>query len=46
MSMLTKKDLVPIEALTLLPNQRYKAKLDEKQTSNMIKFAVTLSKER
>lgn len=44
---LTKKgELVPMEALHITQNNRYKIKLDEKQTSNMIKFAVTLPKER
>jgi eukaryotic translation initiation factor 2C len=43
---LTDRTVVPIEVLTLLPNQRYRTKLDDKQTSNMIKFAVTLPKER
>lgn len=41
-----KPERVPLEALDLCPNQRYRTKLDDKQTSNMIKFAVTLPKER
>ena len=43
---MTKGDIVPIESLILCPNQRYKTKLDDKQTANMIKFAVTLPKDR
>lgn len=44
---LTKKgEHVPIECLQIPENQRYRLKLDEKQTSNMIKFAVTLPAER
>ncbi|KAE9972193.1 hypothetical protein BLS_004152 [Venturia inaequalis] len=44
---LTKKgEHVPIELLLIPQNQRYRLKLDEKQTSNMIKFAVTLPAER
>ena len=39
---MTKKDvLYPMEFLHLIENQRYPFKLDETQTANMIKFAVT-----
>jgi len=39
---MTKKGCVlPLELLTLKENQRYVFKLDERQTSQMIKFAVT-----
>ncbi|KAI9738223.1 MAG: hypothetical protein M1834_008721 [Cirrosporium novae-zelandiae] len=39
---MTKKGVMfPMEFLTVLPNQRYPYKLNEKQTSEMIKFAVT-----
>ncbi|KIV99831.1 uncharacterized protein PV09_08501 [Verruconis gallopava] len=41
-----KGEMVPIEGLTLVPNQRYRTKLDERQTSNMIKFAVTAPNDR
>ncbi|KAF2018363.1 eukaryotic translation initiation factor 2C 2, partial [Aaosphaeria arxii CBS 175.79] len=37
---------LPIEYLRIDPNQRYNAKLSDKQTSAMIKFAVTLPAER
>lgn len=44
---LTKEgNVVPLEAVVILPNQRYRTKLDDKQTSNMIKFAVTLPRDR
>jgi eukaryotic translation initiation factor 2C len=44
---LTKKgDMVPADALHIPENQRYRVKLDEKQTANMIKFAVTLPEQR
>ena len=36
-----KNTLVPMEILTIKENQRYNYKCDEKQTANMIKFAVT-----
>lgn len=36
-----KNTLLPMEVLQLEPNQRYSSKLDERQTSNMIKFAAT-----
>lgn len=43
----TKKNIaVPIEILTLLPNQRFLSKLDDKATSAMIKIAVTPPKDR
>ncbi|KAF2760873.1 Piwi-domain-containing protein [Pseudovirgaria hyperparasitica] len=43
----TKKDVyLPLDVLSIPPNQRYAFKLDEKQTSNMIKFAVTLPRQR
>jgi eukaryotic translation initiation factor 2C len=39
---MTKKDVMyPMEFLHLIENQRYPFKLDETQTANMIKFAVT-----
>ena len=39
---MTKKNvLYPIEVLNLTENQRYPLKLDETQTANMIKFAVS-----
>ena len=39
---MTKKNvLYPMEFVHILPNQRYPFKLDERQTANMIKFAVT-----
>ncbi|KAF1946406.1 Piwi-domain-containing protein [Clathrospora elynae] len=37
---------MPIDVLTIDANQRYNTKLSDTQTSNMIKFAVTLPKER
>ena len=38
---MTKKGIVyPMEFLQIIPGQRYPFKLDEKQTANMIKFAV------
>lgn len=41
-----KNTILPMEVLQVKPNQRYMFKLDEKQTSNMIKFAVTPPNER
>ncbi|OJD34765.1 piwi domain-containing protein [Diplodia corticola] len=44
---MTKKDIyMPLEVCKIEQNQRYPFKLNEKQTSNMIKFAVTPPKER
>lgn len=44
---MTKKSVImPIEVLKIAGTERYTAKLDERQTSQMIKFAVTLPKER
>ncbi|KAH9879905.1 hypothetical protein J1614_001929 [Plenodomus biglobosus] len=37
---------MPIDVLKIDPNQRYNVKLSDTQTSNMIKFAVTLPKDR
>ncbi|WPG97800.1 Hypothetical protein R9X50_00058100 [Acrodontium crateriforme] len=37
---------LPMEVLTMKENQRYPYKMDERQTSNMIKFAVTPPPER
>ncbi|KAF1362486.1 Piwi-domain-containing protein [Lizonia empirigonia] len=37
---------LPMDVLRIDPNQRYNTKLSDMQTSNMIKFAVTLPKER
>ncbi|KAF2470296.1 eukaryotic translation initiation factor 2C 2 [Lindgomyces ingoldianus] len=37
---------IPMEHLKINPNQRYNSKLSDKQTSEMIKFAVTLPTER
>jgi eukaryotic translation initiation factor 2C len=37
----TKGDIIPMAVCMILPNQRYPFKLDEMQTSDMIKFAVT-----
>lgn len=37
---------LPMDVLRIDPNQRYNTKLNDTQTSNMIKFAVTLPKER
>lgn len=42
-----KKDVyLPIDILVIDPNQRYTTKLSEGQTSNMIKFAVTVPVDR
>ncbi|OCL04728.1 Piwi-domain-containing protein [Glonium stellatum] len=44
---MTKKEVyLPMDVLKIEANQRYNAKLNEIQTSAMIKFAVTLPKER
>ncbi|KAF2838610.1 Piwi-domain-containing protein [Patellaria atrata CBS 101060] len=44
---MTRKDsVIPMDVLTLLPNQRWVTKLDDKQTANMIKVAVTLPAQR
>ncbi|KAJ4291053.1 Protein argonaute [Kalmusia sp. IMI 367209] len=37
---------LPIDVLRIDPNQRYNTKLSDQQTSSMIRFAVTLPKER
>ncbi|KAI8939451.1 hypothetical protein NX059_003228 [Plenodomus lindquistii] len=37
---------MPIDVLEIDPNQRYNVKLSDRQTSEMIKFAVTLPKDR
>ncbi|KAF1920317.1 ribonuclease H-like domain-containing protein [Ampelomyces quisqualis] len=37
---------LPMDVLSIDANQRYNTKLSDKQTSEMIKFAVTLPKER
>lgn len=37
---------LPMDVLKIDANQRYNTKLSDVQTSNMIKFAVTLPKER
>jgi eukaryotic translation initiation factor 2C len=37
---------MPMDVLKIDANQRYNTKLSDTQTSNMIKFAVTLPKER
>jgi eukaryotic translation initiation factor 2C len=37
---------MPIDVLKIDANQRYNTKLSDIQTSNMIKFAVTLPKDR
>lgn len=37
---------IPIDVLRIGPFQRYNTKLDDRQTSSMIKFAVTLPAER
>ncbi|KAJ4348243.1 Protein argonaute [Didymosphaeria variabile] len=37
---------LPVDVLQIDPNQRYNTKLSDTQTSNMIKFAVTLPRER
>ncbi|TKA80235.1 hypothetical protein B0A55_04157 [Friedmanniomyces simplex] len=41
-----KMTVLPMEVLTIKPNERYAFKMDERQTSNMIKFAVTPPAER
>ncbi|KAF2871011.1 eukaryotic translation initiation factor 2C 2 [Massariosphaeria phaeospora] len=41
-----KKVYLPMDVLKIDGNQRYNSKLSDVQTSNMIKFAVTLPKER
>ncbi|EMC99960.1 hypothetical protein BAUCODRAFT_64185 [Baudoinia panamericana UAMH 10762] len=41
-----KNTVLPLEVLSIKPNQRYAFKMDERQTSNMIKFAVTAPPER
>jgi eukaryotic translation initiation factor 2C len=41
-----KNTYLPMEILTIKENQRYNYKMDERQTSNMIKFAVTAPPER
>jgi eukaryotic translation initiation factor 2C len=41
-----KMTMVPMELLMVKENQRYNYKMDEKQTANMIKFAVTAPPER
>ncbi|KAK5126303.1 hypothetical protein LTR85_010539 [Meristemomyces frigidus] len=41
-----KNTLLPMEVLKIEPNARYTFKLDERQTANMIKFAVTPPAER
>ncbi|KAK4549069.1 hypothetical protein LTR36_007525 [Oleoguttula mirabilis] len=41
-----KMTLLPMECLKIEPNERYPYKLDERQTANMIKFAVTPPPER
>jgi eukaryotic translation initiation factor 2C len=41
-----KNTVLPMEILTIKENQRYAYKMDEKQTSEMIKFAVTAPPER
>jgi len=45
---MTKKGgpVLPMELLMIVQNQRYNFKMDERQTANMIKFAVTPPKER
>ncbi|EKG10810.1 Argonaute/Dicer protein PAZ [Macrophomina phaseolina MS6] len=44
---MTKKDVfLPMDVCKIKQNQRYPFKLNEKQTSNMIKFAVTPPQER
>jgi len=42
----TKNEFLPMDVLKVPENQRYPFKLSPSQTSNMIKFAVTLPKER
>lgn len=41
-----KSTMLPMEILKIEQNQRYQYKLDERQTSNMIKFAVTAPPQR
>lgn len=41
-----KNTILPMEVLRIVENQRYNYKMDERQTSNMIKFAVTAPPER
>lgn len=41
-----KNTILPMEVLSVKENQRYPYKCDERQTSNMIKFAVTPPAER
>ncbi|SMR63616.1 unnamed protein product [Zymoseptoria tritici ST99CH_3D1] len=41
-----KNTYLPMECLVIKENQRYNFKMDERQTSNMIKFAVTAPPER
>lgn len=41
-----KNTVLPMEALKIKENQRYSFKMDERQTANMIKFAVTAPPER
>ncbi|KAI5361410.1 Putative PAZ domain, Piwi domain, ribonuclease H-like superfamily, argonaute, linker 1 [Septoria linicola] len=41
-----KNTVLPMEVLKIKENQRYNFKMDERQTSNMIKFAVTAPPER
>lgn len=41
-----KNTVLPMELLRVIPNQRYPFKLREKQTSEMLKFAVTLPAQR
>jgi len=41
-----KSTMLPMEVLKIVENQRYQFKMDERQTSNMIKFAVTAPPER
>ena len=43
---MTKKAILPLELLRLKENQRFQYKLDERQTANMIKLAVTAPRER
>jgi eukaryotic translation initiation factor 2C len=43
---MTKKAILPLELLKVKENQRYTMKLDDVQTSGMIKKAVTYPKER
>ncbi|KAK3109735.1 Protein argonaute, partial [Teratosphaeriaceae sp. CCFEE 6253] len=41
-----KSTVLPMEVLTIKPNERYAFKMDERQTSNMIKFAVEAPPQR